>query len=168
MMVMVCLNTLKLTYFSLTKIYPVTFKTVCIHGVTFKTVCIRGCISYNKISHCIHNISLFYTQETDINISFQRIVWFDRLVPYYPKALQAYKHVFYPGYKHMCLYPVDIYQSVTKSLRFRITVILLLLSQITVALATFSLNYIFCLLVCLKYRISRKLTQNIKILEIKW
>ena len=45
--------------------------------------------------------------------------------------------------KHMCLYADDIYQSVMKSLRSKITVILLILSQITVKQAAFLIKLQF-------------------------
>ena len=61
---------------------------------------------------------------------------------YYPITLHistpVYKHMgLYPGHKHLCLYPVDIIQSVTKSVKFKITVIPLIFLQITLAQATF-------------------------------
>ena len=55
-------------------------------------------------------------------------------------------HMFlYPGHKRMCLYHVDSYQSVTKSLRSKITMIPLIFSQITVGQARFLLKQYFWL-----------------------
>ena len=60
-------------------------------------------------------------------------------LPYYPAYKPpVYKYMcLYPGHKPMCLYPLDIYQSVTKPLRVKITVIRLILLQITVTKVTF-------------------------------
>ena len=73
-------------------------------------------------------------------------------------SIPAYKHMcLYSGHKHMCLYPVDIYKSLTKSMRFRITVIPLVLLQITVALAKFFYQItIFVSVRCLEYQIASK------------
>ena len=52
-------------------------------------------------------------------------------------------HISTPAYKHMRLYSVDINQSVTKSLRFKITVMPLLVLQITVGMPTFLIKLLF-------------------------
>ena len=51
----------------------------------------------------------------------------------------------YPGHKHMCLYPVDIHRSVTKSTNLKITLIPLISLQITFAQATFFIKLRFFL-----------------------
>ena len=97
------------------------------------------------VTFSAHCEGLWFTKQ-----NLERRVQKESLYFNYPITLHisnpAYKHIcLYLGHKHMCLYPVDIYQSVTKSLRFKVTVIPLISSQINVAQVIFSLNYNFYL-----------------------
>ena len=74
----------------------------------------------------------------------------------------------YPGLKHMCLYPVDIYQSATKSLSFRITVVPLIVSQITHTQATFVIKLRLSLWRDWNTKFGAKITQIIKILDVNF
>ena len=93
------------------------------------------------------------------------------LLPYYPHiSPPAYKHMYlYPGHMHMRLYSVDIHQTVTKLIRSKITVIPLLLSQITVPPGDIC-HYIaiFVSMSVWSTKLRAKFTQIIKIWETKF
>ena len=56
-----------------------------------------------------------------INIVSLIMIWNQILHPITPNiSTRSYKHMgLYPSHRHMCLCPVDMYQLVTKSLRFK-------------------------------------------------
>ena len=75
----------------------------------------------------------------------------------------------YPGHKHMCLYPLIIYQLVTKSWRPKITTITLILSQITFAQATFYIRLLLLFPRCVwNNEYWAKCTPMIKVSDIKF
>ena len=84
-------------------------------------------------------------------------------------SISHYKHIcLCLGHRHMCLYPFDIYKSVTKSIGF-ITVFLLILSQTMLAQATLFIK----LWLLSPWRVwnrefRAKFTQTFKILDVKF